>query len=102
MTYPEYLKSSQWRKLKLQALRYAGYRCQVCNFNGDLNVHHRAYPECFGYEPVNDLVVLCRNCHNLFHQSTHFKIPPQMRPTNFTPVKSTVVYVTKKKREWSR
>jgi 5-methylcytosine-specific restriction endonuclease McrA len=38
----------------------------VCNATTSLDVHHRTY-ERFGHEDVDDLTVLCRTCHDLFH-----------------------------------
>jgi hypothetical protein len=45
----------------------AGFRCQVCNAYGvQLNVHHRTY-ERRGAEWDTDLIVLCHDCHEIFH-----------------------------------
>jgi len=67
MNYQEYLLTPVWNELKKAALARADYRCQVCNSDNSLNIHHRKYPRVLGKEPVSDLVVLCRNCHELFH-----------------------------------
>ncbi len=66
-TYAEYLKSHQWRVLRKMALEYAGHHCQVCNSDLMLQVHHRKYPATLGSEAISDLTVLCRRCHDLFH-----------------------------------
>lgn len=67
MPYSEYLQTDHWQNLRLQMLQLAGYRCQLCN-TGDtvLHVHHRSY-ENRGQEPLNDLIVLCADCHGKFH-----------------------------------
>jgi hypothetical protein len=45
-----------------------GHRCQVCNRGlGTLDVHHRTY-ERRGQELDEDLTVLCRACHGIFHE----------------------------------
>jgi 5-methylcytosine-specific restriction endonuclease McrA len=66
MPYRDYLQTPEWREKRKGALAAAGYRCQVCNFAGDLDVHHRTY-ERRGFEDPADLTALCRNCHELFH-----------------------------------
>jgi hypothetical protein len=67
MPYAEYLLTPEWRATRAAALAWAGYRCQVCN-QGDeeLHVHHRIYTRR-GCERPEDLVVLCRTHHALFH-----------------------------------
>lgn len=70
IVYKEYhkrvLKGSHWKSLKLQAIHRAGNRCQLCNAKGRLHVHHRTY-ENIGNESLNDLIVLCNDCHEKFH-----------------------------------
>ncbi len=65
--YKEYLRTPIWKALKEAALDRAGRRCQVCNSDLMLQVHHRKYPEVLGTEDPMDLTVLCRRCHDLFH-----------------------------------
>ena len=67
--YQEYLKSDHWKKLTEETKRLAGYRCQVCNADGELHTHHRTY-ERKGDEFQGDLVALCKDCHTLFHGKT--------------------------------
>ena len=66
--YKEYLSSPLWAAIRRVAIERAGGRCQVCNSDLLLQVHHRKYPEVLGYEEPYDLTVLCRRCHDLFHQ----------------------------------
>lgn len=68
MPYPEYLESPEWQARRKVMLRRAVYRCQVCNRDRLLHVHHRTY-EHRGIELPSDLVVLCDECHELFHQN---------------------------------
>ena len=68
--YIAYLASPQWRARADAAIARAGGRCQVCNVDrwfSRLNVHHRTY-ERLGRERPEDLIVLCRHCHDLFHK----------------------------------
>lgn len=64
----EYFASAAWRRQKDLALAAAGRRCQVCNgTTGGLDCHHRTYAR-FGNERPGDLTVLCRVCHELYHE----------------------------------
>lgn len=72
MPYSEYLMTPAWRETRNRALCAVGYSCQICNAHGvELHVHHRTY-ERRGYEQPFDLIVLCSECHQLFHR--HAKI----------------------------
>ena len=64
--YARYLESPRWARKRKVALTQALGRCQVCNSRHELNVHHRTY-ERVGNERSDDLTVLCRLCHELFH-----------------------------------
>lgn len=66
MKYHDYLKSPEWAAKRQWALERAGHHCQVCRAGDDLDVHHNTY-ETLGREEPGDLVVLCRECHGLFH-----------------------------------
>lgn len=66
MPYQAYLQTPEWQEKRDQALERSGHRCQLCNSDDSLNVHHRTY-ERRGNEELSDLTVLCRQCHNLFH-----------------------------------
>lgn len=65
--YKEYLKGEHWLELREKALKRAGYRCQVCGYRKNLQVHHNAYKN-IGHEDLEDLVVLCWKCHKTFHR----------------------------------
>lgn len=65
--YQEYLQSQEWQTLRTTKLQESGYRCQLCNASGQLNVHHRTYDRVFK-ELLSDLIVLCRECHKKFHE----------------------------------
>jgi hypothetical protein len=73
MPYGEYLQSAEWQARRVEHLRVCGYRCQVCNAADlMLDVHHRTY-ERRGAESFADLIVLCRECHDLFHGAGKLK-----------------------------
>ena len=66
--YQDYLKSPEWISVSTLVKKRAGYKCQVCNSPHDLQAHHRTY-ENRGNEinHLDDLICLCRRCHNIFH-----------------------------------
>lgn len=69
--YHEYLMSPEWKEKAKKAKASVGYRCQVCNVEGDdgsLHAHHRTY-ERLGHELDSDITVLCADCHELFSKN---------------------------------
>jgi hypothetical protein len=67
MPFAEYRMQPEWQARRTATLARAGYRCQVCAEHDDrLDVHHNSY-ERYGDEDPFDLVVLCTQCHELFH-----------------------------------
>lgn len=68
MPYSEYLQTPEWKEKRKKALRFARFKCQLCNSAERLNVHHRTY-ERLGQELMGDLITLCNDCHGIFHQN---------------------------------
>jgi hypothetical protein len=66
MTYAEYLRTPEWKARRSRVLIRAGHKCEVCNANGRLEVHHRTYDR-YTQELLNDLIALCRSCHQRHH-----------------------------------
>lgn len=66
MPYVEYLQTSEWKETRLRKLKRAKFRCQLCGKNDKLNVHHTSYVNR-GNENDTDLIVLCVECHSLYH-----------------------------------
>jgi len=71
LSYPEYLQSAHWARMRSIARYRAGWQCQRCgNEEGRrLDVHHLTY-ERLGCEEDTDLIVLCSLCHALEHDAT--------------------------------
>lgn len=67
MPYREYLKTRHWRRLRVVAIKKAKHKCAVCGDTENLNVHHLTY-ERKGCEKLEDLQVLCRECHENVHE----------------------------------
>jgi 5-methylcytosine-specific restriction endonuclease McrA len=67
--YHEYIKSEEWQKKAELVKELAGQRCQACGRHKSevtLHAHHRSYKN-LGNELPGDLTVLCKSCHELFH-----------------------------------
>lgn len=68
MAYENFLRTAYWFSVSMVAKSRAGMRCQVCNCTSGIEAHHRTY-DTHGMEHLNmmDIIVLCTNCHGLFH-----------------------------------
>jgi hypothetical protein len=66
-SYADYLASPRWTELKRSALEQAERRCQLCDGNKRLQVHHRSYKRIGTNNEWRDLVVLCKRCHVRHH-----------------------------------
>jgi hypothetical protein len=73
-SYDAYLFSEHWAEVKAAAHERAGRKCQICGSTQRLNVHHNTYTR-IGEELPTDVVVLCKKCHEKFHN-----IPSQTTP----------------------
>lgn len=67
--YKAYLQTEHWqkvRRLKFQEIN----KCQLCGSTKRLEVHHNSYKN-LGLEEkhLEDLTVLCHDCHSTFHQN---------------------------------
>ena len=61
MNYQEYLRSDQWKRKRDKRVIADG-KCQICGRPFDLQVHHKTY-ENVPFEHAEDLITLCRECH---------------------------------------
>lgn len=69
LSYDDFLKTDYWKEVRQAKLRECGHKCQICGAKHDLHIHHNCYDH-HGQEHkhLEDLVVLCKDCHTLFHQ----------------------------------
>lgn len=65
--YKEYLKSESWHILKQEKFCQVGKACQACEGFGFIHVHHIRYKNLIDCT-VDDLAVLCEQCHNALHR----------------------------------
>lgn len=71
MSYKDFLNTPYWDGVRNYKLKRANYCCELCGRKGILNVHHKTYAN-HGSEHIrsianSDLIVLCKNCHEKFH-----------------------------------
>lgn len=68
MDYYDFLKTPYWKAIAEKIKYRANFKCQICNSNESLNVHHRSY-ENHGDEihHMDDLICICKECHEKHH-----------------------------------
>lgn len=68
LEYYEYINSTLWQEVRKLALQRAGHKCQICGTTKNLDVHHNSYDNLGNeQEHLEDLVVLCSEHHQLYH-----------------------------------
>ena len=63
--YKAVLASKRWRELHYAKEKQIGYHCEHCgcSHRSKLELHHKHY-RSLGRETLNDVELLCRNCHH--------------------------------------
>lgn len=68
MTHKKYMRSKMWQRKRQQFLdSKEDTCCEVCGVKEANQVHHRTYQRLL-IEKMSDLVLLCRECHDVFHK----------------------------------
>jgi 5-methylcytosine-specific restriction endonuclease McrA len=65
--YRIYMHSPQWDFKRRMALARDGYACKECGSTRRLEVHHLTYIH-FGNEKLDEIISLCRVCHEKHHK----------------------------------
>lgn len=63
-----FYSSTEWQELRQGALSRSG-ECERCGSKDELTVHHRNYERFGGNETLDDLEVLCWECHRNTHET---------------------------------
>jgi hypothetical protein len=63
--YRTYLSSSHWIQKRVEILQQANGLCEICSQPAN-QVHHLHY-RSIGNEQPEDLMAVCRECHELIH-----------------------------------
>lgn len=61
-----YIRSAPWKKKVKEKRDLVGNKCELCSSEKFLQVHHLTY-ERLGKELMEDLQVLCADCHMKVH-----------------------------------
>lgn len=69
--YNQYINGEIWKRKRDEMVLKFG-NCFICDSSWNLNVHHLTYYDnrgksILGKERMNDLLVLCRDCHKMIH-----------------------------------
>lgn len=70
--YREYLISKKWASLKRAVHFFYEDECFICRSRKDLHVHHKTYERLF-HEDLDDLVLVCSDCHQKIHDDRYTK-----------------------------
>jgi phage terminase large subunit GpA-like protein len=54
--------------LRQHVLRRDGWRCQSCGTMSNLEVHHKQFRSHSGQDSEENLITLCRQCHDRIHR----------------------------------
>ncbi len=65
--YERFLKLPRWKKFRNKAFNYYGRKCFICGVKKYLLVHHINYKR-LSIEKLEDVLILCVNCHNHIHK----------------------------------
>lgn len=66
--YQEYLKTSHWKFVREFMKSVCNNRCQLCGHKKEVvHVHHNNYENLWEEREI-DLIVLCPECHHIYHK----------------------------------
>jgi len=68
LLHRQYLQSPIWKEKRKKAIEFYGTICARCSRYGT-DVHHKTYDRVGGDEQMEDLEVLCRECHEAHHRA---------------------------------
>lgn len=77
--YRDYLASADWLILKSKYIlriikNKLPVNCLLCSSTTNLVVHHSSYKNLYKKEEIDDLELLCSNCHEKLHFSEEFRV----------------------------
>ena len=64
--YAAYLNSTEWKKIREEAIELY-QSCVLCASRNSLEVHHRTYANFKNENITRDLIVICSRCHAKYH-----------------------------------
>jgi hypothetical protein len=71
--YQLYLRSKEWQDRRQMMFELRGKKCELCgSFEDRLQIHHLHYRTLYK-ETSQDLMILCQNCHQHWHDVNNVK-----------------------------
>lgn len=68
-SYYDYLRSEEWQQKRLQVLVRDNFKCQLCGSGKNVQAHHISYENLYTEAELDDLVTLCKACHEKVHST---------------------------------
>lgn len=66
--YADYLKSDKWKQVKADYAAMNEHKnCVLCDGDKSLQHHHWTYPNDWYNDSFNNLIKVCKKCHDLIH-----------------------------------
>lgn len=93
--YKKYITSKKWKEKKAQLFELRGKECEQCGYKHRLHVHHLTY-ERLGEENLDDLQILCFQCHMSKHDEyfDSLILKNRYKPKGYVPLKEGEVRLT--------
>ena len=66
--YADYLLTPHWAQLKEETFKAHGHSCHACGTLDKLDAHHLVYRENLEDCTTEDMLPLCRSCHQKLHK----------------------------------
>ncbi len=72
-SYHEYLRSAEWAQKRSFVIGLYGAVCTSCGSTNHIQVHHKSYKNLHSEAEIDDLIVLCRDCHEVEHEADGYR-----------------------------
>lgn len=72
--YRKYIASDAWREKAEARKEFDGHKCALCGKTEGLQVHHIHYRTFMNENVEQDLITLCKDCHNDVHEEKEWII----------------------------
>lgn len=96
--YQNYLLSNEWAQLKIDIYEARGRKCEQCGNTRQLHIHHLTYKNIYNEEP-EDLIILCKPCHEKEHNIKSKKKKPIKKTKNDKGIKKLLRSIDKIQRK---
>ena len=92
--YKQYISSKKWKEKKEEVFKLRGKECEQFGYKHRIHVHHLSY-ENLGDEKMEDLQILCYQCHMSKHEKFFEKLVLKGNaPKKYLPLKEGQIRLT--------